>query len=205
MHDQELEVKFYVTGLGRLERRLQEAGAQLSQPRTHEINLRFDTADGALGGSGQVLRLRRDSEARLTYKGPSERREGARLRKEIEFSVSDFEAARALLEALGYRVTMAYEKYRAVYELGAAHVTLDELPYGNFLEIEGPDPESIHRTADLLGLDWEQRAPESYTGIFENLRQAWHLQFTDLTFANFAGLPVTAADLRLSPADTGGA
>jgi adenylate cyclase class 2 len=126
MKDQELEVKFYISDLGRIERRIQGAGARLSQPRTHEVNLRFDTADGALSSSGQVLRLRRDSEARLTYKGPSEQRAGARLRKEIEFTVSDFDAARALLECLGYRVTMIYEKYRAVYDLG-------ETPWTNCL------------------------------------------------------------------------
>lgn len=202
-NNQELEVKFYVWDLERLERRLQEFGAHLIQPRIQEINLRFDTPDGRLGRTGQVLRLRQDSAARLTYKGPGELREGARLRKELEFTVSDFETAKALFESLGFGVSLWYEKFRAVYELRGTLVTLDELPYGNFVEIEGADPHSIHNVADLLGLDWEKRAPESYTGLFEGLRQRRGLEFRDLTFANFEGLAVDPEELGLSPADNG--
>ena len=59
-----------------------------------------------------MLRLRRDSSVRLTYKGPGKTIDGVHLRKEIEFAASDFDAAQAFLEALGYQVQMIYEKYR---------------------------------------------------------------------------------------------
>jgi adenylate cyclase class 2 len=201
MKNQELEVKFHLQNLPTLEQRLIELGATLSHARVHEINLRFDRAEGELAQGYRVLRLRQDDAARLTYKGPSSYEQGARLRQEIEFEVSDFEAARALLEALGYEVAMMYEKYRTTYELGGAHVTLDEMPYGNFVEIEGPDPETIRRVNEHLGLDWSLRVPDSYTTIFDQLRQAMGLEFRDLSFKNFGGLEVSLNILGIQAAD----
>ena len=102
-----------------------------------KCNLRFDDTEGGLRNAHRVLRLRQDDKARLTYKGPGSVEGGARLREELEFTVSDFETARKLLEALGYQVMLVYEKYRTTYALGGCEVTLDEMPYGSFAEIDG--------------------------------------------------------------------
>jgi adenylate cyclase, class 2 len=200
-NDQELEVKYYIADLPALEKRLQSLGAQLVQPRIHELNLRFDVASGEMLRTNQVLRLRQDTEARLTYKGPSQDEEGVRVRQEIEFIVSDHRAARAFLEALGYHVSMGYEKYRTTYDLDGAHVVLDEMPYGNFTEIEGPDPATIQAINRRLGLDWEKRVPLSYTFLFDLLREKLSLPFTDLSFENFQQLSISPADLDVQPAD----
>ena len=204
MNDQELEVKFFVADLAAVEARLQALEARLLQPRVHEVNLRFDTPDGELSRQFRVLRLRQDEAARLTYKGPSEYQEGVRLRQEIEFTVGDFGAAQRFLEALGYRVALMYEKYRTTYELEGVHVTLDKMPYGTFIEIEGPDPASIRHVNEQLGLDWDHRVPESYTMLFERLRDTLDLSFTDLSFANFSGLDISPEDLGIRLADTAG-
>jgi len=201
MNNQELEVKYYLKDLSGLERRLKGLGAQLHQPRTHEVNLRFDTPQGELSRGLQVLRLRRDKTSRLTYKGPSQFQEGVRVRTEIEFEVSDFEAARALLEALGYRVAMMYEKYRASYELEQVEITLDEMPYGDFAELEGPDPGRIQEINRRLGLDWSARVSESYVVLFNQLVQRLGLDFRDLSFENFSGLKPTPEQLGVRPAD----
>jgi adenylate cyclase class 2 len=197
----ELEVKFYLADLPALEARLRALGARLVQASLHEVNLRFDTPDRDLTRSYQVLRLRQDTAARMTYKGPGKDKDGVRLRQEIEFSVSNFEAARDLLLALGYQVSVMYEKYRTTYALDEVEVTLDQMPYGNFAEIEGPDPASIHRASERLGLNWERRGLESYTALFERLRTALGFTFRDLVFDNFRGLKITPADLGLQPAD----
>lgn len=201
MQDTELEIKLYLNDLPALRRRLEDAGARLYQPRVHEVNLRFDTPDGSLASARQVLRLRQDTNARLTYKGPGQLSGGVYARRELEFTVSDFDVARALLEALGYRVSLMYEKYRTTYDLDGVHVTLDELPYGDFAEIEGPDPQSIQEIAQKLGLDWEARVLDSYTALFADLRQTLGLAFQDLSFENFASLPVSPESLGVRPAD----
>ena len=46
MNHQEIEVKFYVNDLKRLEALLLELGAVLIQPRVHESNIRFALPDG---------------------------------------------------------------------------------------------------------------------------------------------------------------
>jgi adenylate cyclase, class 2 len=192
---QELEVKFYLSTLTGLENRLKALDAALVQPRVHEVNLRFDTPDMQLTRSSQVLRLRRDNQSILTYKGPGQEIDGVRLRQELEFTVGDFEMAKAFFEALGYQVSVIYEKYRAVYDLGAVHITLDEMPYGNFAEIEGPDGKIIQETARLLVLDWETRIIDSYLVLFDRVKTVLGLSFRDLTFENFQSIPVPASAL----------
>ena len=199
--DQELEVKFYLSRRGEMEARILSLGARLGDPRVHEINLRFDTPDQSLLETGKLLRLRTDRRARLTYKGPGDERAGARLREELEFTVSDFETARKLLDALGYQVTMMYEKYRTTYILGELEIVLDEMPYGDFIEIEGPDGESIQKVAEGLGLDWDRRILLSYTVLFDHVRQALGLNFKDLSFDNFRGLVISPDALDVKIAD----
>ena len=201
MNNQEIEVKFYVSDLKAIQTQLERLGAQLSQLRTLEVNLRYDTSDGELARSFRVLRLRQDTAARLTFKGPARAQDGARIRQEIEMEVESFEQAKALLAALGYQVNMFYEKYRTKYELEDVHLDLDEMPYGNFIELEGSNVSVLHALSDRLGLDWEASSPSSYVMLFEALRTKMNLQFRDLSFSNFANLRVLAADLGLKPAD----
>ena len=201
MIEQEQEVKFYMKDLGALERKLKAMGANLVQPRVFEINLRFDTRDGELNQGGRVLRLRQDAQAVMTYKGPSQPRADVNVRQEIEFTVGDFVAARHLLEALGFQVAVTYEKYRTTYSLDAVEIVLDEMPFGDFMEIEGPDAASIQTIATQLGLNWETRCTESYMGLFRTVQLARRLLFRDLTFNNFNGVKVTPEELGVKAAD----
>ena len=199
--NKELEAKFYLTDLGWLQQSLTEKSAQLVQPRTYERNLRFDTSEGLLTQSAQVLRLRVDTDNRLTYKGPGEVKDGVAARTEIEITVGDLENTKTLLEALGYQVSMIYEKNRAVYDLDGVLVTLDEMPFGNFAEIEGPDGASIQKACNQLGLMWELRTLQSYAMLFQVVKKNLKLTFRDLTFDNFVGIKVGPSHLELAPAD----
>jgi len=185
MIDQELEVKFFVRDIKVVETRLLNLGAKLMQPRTHETNLRFDTTNRDLAQSFKVLRLRQDTAARLTFKGPSQFLDGVHIRKEIEFVVSDFNSARKFLEELGYLVVMIYEKYRTVYDLDKNHIMLDELPYGDFVEIEGQDPAGVFSINQKIGLIWENHISESYTVLMDRMHNELNLPFRDLVFENF--------------------
>jgi len=199
--NKELEVKFFLAELEQLQEILYGVGAVLVQPRTYERNLRFDTPEGTLTRNAQVLRLRQDRANRLTFKGPSEVKDGVSARTEIEFTVGNFEDAQALLEALGYQVSMIYEKYRTVYDLNGTLVTLDEMPFGNFTEIEGTDGPTIQAVCNQLGLMWELRTLESYAGLFQMVKKNLKFSFRDLTFENFTGIKVDASHLAIAPAD----
>jgi len=198
--DQELEVKFYLSRRGEMEAKLNSIG-QVSAPRVHEVNLRLDTKDMSLLSTGRLLRLRQDTRARVTYKGTGSEVEGVRLRTELEFTVSDFNTTLKLFEALGYQVYMMYEKYRTTYQLSNVEVALDEMPTGDFLEIEGTDSGSIRKVADQLGLDWERRILDSYSVLFERTRQNLGFSFRDLSFENFKGITITPQGMGVMVAD----
>ena len=197
----ENEVKFMVSDLGVIETRLASLGARLEQARTYEQNLRFDTPGHDLDQHRQVLRLRQDTTARLTYKGPGQADTEVSTRQEIEFEVSDFDSARKFLEALGYEILLVYEKYRAAYLLDEVEVVLDEMPFGNFIEIEGPDAAAIQAAAEKLGVDWEARILDNYMALFARVKEALGLDVRDLTFENFSGKGFSPQEINLSLAD----
>ena len=115
--------------------------------------------------------------------------------------VSDFDAANRFLEALGYQVVLMYEKYRANYLIDELVLSLDETPFGYFVELEGKSPAQVKTAANLLGLDWEERINLSYSGLLEQYNQNTGQAFRDLSFEVFQGLEVTPADLGLTYAD----
>jgi adenylate cyclase class 2 len=194
-HKVEQEVKFFLNDLEVFEKRLISSGAQLKLERCLEINLRFDTPDRRLSSSFQTLRLRQDKICRLTWKGAGDPAGEVSAREELEIEVSDLNTARAILEGLGFELMLVYEKYRSAYMLGDVEISLDEMPFGNFCEIEGPDIDSIKAAADLLGLDWEKRSTLSYLALFNNLKEKLGLAMRDLTFDTFKGIKVDQRDL----------
>ena len=201
MDFQEKEVKFYLHDLEAMADRLEATGADLVRPRMLERNLRLDTADGSLSAEQRVLRLRQDDRVRVTYKDNTHTEDGVLVRTEIEFTADDLEIALKLFEALGYQVVVLYEKYRRVFRLGDVEVVLDEMPFGDFMEIEAPNTTLIEGVAQMLGLNWERRGIASYLGLFEIMKQHRDINFRDLSFANFASLEISPDDLEVEPAD----
>lgn len=197
----EIEVKFYLNDRDGYERRLRSIGANLVQPRTHELNYRFDLPDRSLSRENRVLRVRQDQNVIITYKDAALPDQAVSKRREIELEVNNFDDAKALLEALGYEVYVVYEKYRTVYTLNDLEITLDELPYGVFTEIEGGNAHLIERTAVTLSLVWQHRILTSYLKLFEHLTQKKSIQAANLTFTDFKGYSVNADDLGVKAAD----
>ena len=199
--DQEIEVKFFLKDHEALMQKIAALQLPCSQERIHEFNLRYDLPDGSLVAQNQVLRLRKDTQARLTFKGPGVMEEDVLLRKEIEIKVSDFEATQRLLEALGYQVVMMYEKFRANYLLGSLVMSVDETPLGLFVELEGKSPAQVHQAAQTLGFDWEARINLSYSALLNLFNQKTSRALRDLSFENFDRLDVTPSTLGLRFAD----
>ena len=200
----EIELKLYCADLMQVQRRLQRAGARLVAARVLERNLRYERSDGSLEAEGIVLRLRQDRRARLTLKMPGDSAPGQDAilqRFEAEVEVSDFDTAALILERLGYHVQLQYEKYRSTWALGSAEIVLDELPCGNFVEIEG-DAQQIERTVKALGLEQAPRLPLSYAALFGEIQAHLGLPLHELTFAAFASITLPLgffADLAVDP------
>jgi adenylate cyclase, class 2 len=167
----EIEAKLKVESFDLIEKRLVECGASVSS-QSIQTDAYFDTADGSLAESDQALRLRRQSDGRreriiLTYKGAKEVSD-FKKRTEVNLEVHDAAAVERLLEGLGYRKALAFNKKRQTWLLGDCEVALDELPLiGRFVEIEGPDSPHIARVQDLLGLTHASQVKESYACLIQ--------------------------------------
>jgi adenylate cyclase, class 2 len=188
----ETEVKFYMPDLVNFAQRLEAAGAEVTAPRVYERNVRYENAEKSLTERGLVVRLRQDTRVRLTYKEPPPA--GTSVtdlshRFEAEVEVSDFDTMEVILGKLGYFPHLVYEKYRTTYELDGVEIVLDEMPYGGFIELEGA-ADAIESVIQKLDLQNQRRYATNYISLFENVRRNLHLDFIDLTFANFEGIDV---------------
>jgi adenylate cyclase class 2 len=194
----EVEVKFFVPDLAAFRERLLGAGAEQKKPRIFERNVRFDTADERLYKELSLLRLRQDTAVTLTYKGTPENlpKSEAKVREELEVQVSDFDTLSEIFQRLGFAPVQVYEKYRETFQRQDVEIVLDELPYGNFIELEGEE-EGIRTAVSHLNLNWQDRIIDNYLGLMAQLKAHHNLPFNDLTFANFTDLNVSIADILL--------
>lgn len=186
--------------MGALRRRLWDAGAQQVKPRVYERNVLFDDEASSLFQRRELLRLRQDDGARITFKGEAatDQATEAKVREELETSVGDFATVAKILQRLGFKPRQVYEKYRETFRLGNVEIVLDELPFGNFVELEG-DEEDIRDAAQRLSLPWAERILDNYLLLMMRVRDYYKLPFDDLTFANFEGRTVSIAAVLQHP------
>jgi adenylate cyclase class 2 len=147
----EIEKKYRLTleQRERLLRRLREVSATREGEEFEENTL---YAGGNLHTRQCALRLRRIGDAAiLTYKERYPSASPVKHQREDETRVEDAAAMAAILDALGYRPALVYEKRRETWHVAGTEVAVDELPFGLFLEIEG-DEASILEAERLLEL-----------------------------------------------------
>jgi adenylate cyclase class 2 len=177
----EVEKKYRATGgqAERLRRRLAEVGAEWRGEEFEENTL---YTGPNLERGGRVLRLRRvGGRAVLTFKERLPTASLVKHHREDETRVEDPQALASILEALGYRPALVYEKRRATWRLAGVEVVLDELPFGLFVEIEG-DEDSIQKAERLLELT--EAEPEHAT--YPQLARLHGTKRGDLTEARFS-------------------
>jgi adenylate cyclase class 2 len=157
----EIEKKYRLTPdqRERVLRRLREVGAT-RQGKQFEENILY--AGGDLHTRQCVLRLRHVGDATiLTYKERLPNTSAIKYQREDETRVEDAVAMVAILDALGYRPALVYEKRRETWHVAGTEVAVDELPFGLFLEIEG-DVASINEAEELLDLSEVEAEMSTY-------------------------------------------
>jgi adenylate cyclase class 2 len=194
----EIEAKFYIKDLDAFREHLLTHNAERVSERVLERNWRFDTPQRDLTTKGEVLRIREDQRVRLTYKRPII---GTLQRREIELEINNFTEMKALLEALGYEVFFIYEKYRETFRIGEVEIVLDEVPYGSFIEIEGPSIDAIREIAKQIHIAWNRSVSSTYLSLFEELKDKLDLPFINATFDSFTTIKkVNPEELNLQDA-----
>ena len=120
---------------------------------------------GVLDGKPAVLRLRKTGEKTiLTYKERVAVEGDFKHQIEFETGITDVDATENIIQKLGYKLAVIYEKHRKSWHLDKVEVVLDELPFGYYMEIEG-EIDDIEKAEKLLGADKLQPEPRGYPGL----------------------------------------
>ena len=133
-------------------KRLEKIGARFRREEFEENTL-YD--GNSLIKEQSILRLRRiGKSAVLTFKQRLPATSAIKRRREDETRVEDPEAMDAILDGLGFTRALVYEKRRQTWSLGNAEITIDELPFGYFMEIEGSEEDirDVERRLNIKGL-----------------------------------------------------
>jgi adenylate cyclase class 2 len=157
----EIEKKFRIAVGEREEilEALEEFGAEFVR-EDFEENTLFSNDD--LFERNAIVRIRRIADkAILTFKQRIASTSDAKQQIEYESEVSDANAVRSIIESIGLRAAVVYEKRRKTYRFRSVEVVLDELPFGEFMEIEGPIS-AIAEAEMLLGIEELKVENETY-------------------------------------------
>ena len=164
----EIEKKYRVTRarLDEIEASIVSYGAEY-RGEAFEENTLF--ANKELRESGAIVRIRKtDRGSSITFKQRQDSLSDAKHHLEYESEIGDAENVRALLEGRGLRAVLVYEKKRKTYRLRNFEIVLDELPFGIFMEIEGPLT-AIAEAEILLGIEDVPVETETYPRLTARL------------------------------------
>jgi len=155
-------------------KRLMELGAKFVFSGTMR-EIAFDHPRLRLKERDVLLRLRQCRNPRsirpaeLTLKKKT--KGGSKLleRIEIETEVSDFEATREILEALGFRICRDREKAREEWMLGDIKAEVDSYPDAPpYIELEGSSRKKIKKAIQALGLSDNPTSTMSSTELLKH-------------------------------------
>ena len=139
----EIEKKYRLTKqhADALAARLHEIGAEPSSS-DFEVNTLYSSQ--SLDLDGAILRLRRiGKRAILTFKKRFPSQSSIKKQLEEETSVEDAEAMERILDRLGFKPSLVYEKRRRTWKYHSTEIAIDELPFGWFMEIEGEESDIV--------------------------------------------------------------
>lgn len=176
----EKELKFEIKDLSRLIDYLKEHGAILLN-KSKEKTIRLDTLNKDLEKRGVFLRVRAGSKSTITLKEKIGDDKNVRTRKETEFEIQDIEAMAYILGRLSFDYSRIMEKYRINLEYKEAKLSIDELPFGFYLEIEGAE-RRIEAVAKELGFNPEEKILMTYWGILEEYNKKHKTSKKDIIF-----------------------
>lgn len=153
----EVEVKYRVSSLEEIEKRLKKLGAKfLGEFR--ETDIYFQHPCRNMARTDEALRLRVvNGECEFTYKGPRSSI-GIKSREEITVKIDSVDRMLEILSRLGFRSIARLTKLRCKYVLNNCVISLDQIDnLGSFVEIEALDEvedplKTILDTIELLQL-----------------------------------------------------
>ncbi len=164
----EIEKKYRLNSERReeIKRELEECDAEFVG-REFEENTIY--SNDHLRETGSIVRIRKtDRRSILTFKRRIENQFDVKQQIEHETEISDPDAAVAIIGELGLKPVLVYEKYRDTWNFRSVELVIDELPFGDFMEIEGSIT-AIKETEILLGIEDLETEHETYPRLTARL------------------------------------
>lgn len=160
----EKEIKILEVNVPELEKRLLELGAEKTfEWFIHDIYYDFPDGDtNKMEVNNRLFRLRKKGEEHIyTIKNKRKeirKAEGINAKDEHEMPITDIESFSKVLEKYGMEKTREKKKHRISYQVWDIEFDIDNYEgIPDFLEIEGPDGDTIQQWVEKLWLtDHEQ-------------------------------------------------
>ena len=169
----EKEVKYCITNPMELIDKLKNQNAIFSGYHL-ERTIRVDKPNWELSKEGTYIRLRTGFKNTLTLKKARVKESEVSERLEIEIEIDDMESCQKLLQEIGLNEKLIMEKYRMIWEVNGTIITIDELPFGVYVEIEG-SVQSIKILSELLGLNYDNRIIITYWEIYKDIMESMQM------------------------------
>lgn len=161
INQQEIEVKLKITkkGLEPLKGLLAESGAKdLGKFEQTDILLDYLEKGKTFGTYDQALRIRNEkskgkTKTTFTFKGtPEIDKSGKKTRDEFNAEVDNYKSLMKVLRPIGFEKVIKITKSRHKFKLDGVKVVIDQLKFGNFVELEG-EKEDIDKLIKKLKIE----------------------------------------------------
>lgn len=170
----EIEAKFPDVDPEAIRELLQKIGAVREYEEVLMRRKNFDYPDKKLEKVHGWVRVRDEgNKITMSYKQVDDR--SLHGTKEVDVVVGDFDTTCAFLEAVGLVQKSYQETKREKWLYKNVEVTLDTWPWiPTFIELEGPDEQTLRTVASDLDLDWKTAMPGSVETVYQ-----MHYDFTE--------------------------
>ena len=168
----EKEVKFKVTDVNRLIKKLKDSNAKFIG-MAEEKTSRYDDKDDSYRKRKLFFRLRSGLDNVITLKEDViNDKETTKIAKKVETetTIGDLDKLTYILKKLGLEEKKTMVKYRMKWTLNNTEVTVDELPFGIYAEIEG-ECEDILETAKILDFNLNDKILVTYWELFDDYKK----------------------------------
>jgi len=166
----EIEVKFKVNNYQNTLKKLEDIFGE-SGPEFYEKTYGFFTPDDWSWKEAGIFPRIKETKDNLIFGikiRPKKQDENYFERDEWEIEINDKQDRIHLLKMLGYSHIVIFEKFRRKWQKNNFSITLDRLPFGEYVEIESTK-ENIEKLAKKLGL--KDRITKAYLGVWQDLRK----------------------------------
>lgn len=163
------QVKFKIINLDEILIKLRNSDAIFIGGTFEKITL-FDNQNFDLRKKGLFLRSKDGFENTLTLKEKKEENTEIFTRIKTSIEIEDVDDINYILTKIGFTNKSIMEKYRLLWSVENIEISIDELPFGLYMEIKGNEAK-IKKFCTLLGLKKDDIINKTYWDLYYELQK----------------------------------